>query len=104
MKMNSYSVYDTATAAYMRPFFMQSDGQALRAFTDLATDAEHDIGKHPEHYSLVRLGTFDDNTGDFNNEKNSTITTGLQAVANSRKIDIHKQRALEAQIKKETDE
>lgn len=59
MKLNMYCIYDTATGVYLRPFFMQSDGQATRSFKDIATDADHEIGKHPEDYSLHRIGVFD---------------------------------------------
>lgn len=65
MKMNVYAVFDKAVSAYMRPFFMQSDGQALRSFKDEALNADSPIGQHPEDYTLFRLASWDDNTGDF---------------------------------------
>lgn len=86
MKLNVYSIYDTATAAYMRPLFMQSDGQALRLFIDAATAADHDIGKHPEDYSLVRIGVWDDQTARYHEEDKQTLITGTEAVAQSRKV------------------
>lgn len=63
MKMNFYSVFDSATNAYMRPFVMQSDGQAIRGFTDESVRADSEMAKHPEDYSLFRIGSFDDNDG-----------------------------------------
>ncbi len=86
MKLNIYSIYDTASGLYSRPFFCQSDGEALRSFQDLATDAEHPVGKHAEDYSLFRLGIFSDNNGSFTDEKNECLNTGLEAVAQSRNI------------------
>lgn len=65
MKMNIYAIFDKAIGAYMRPFFMQADGQAIRAFTDLAVQADHEIGQHPEDYSLYRLGSFDDSNAEI---------------------------------------
>ena len=56
MLLNVYSVYDTAAAAYTRPFFLPSDAEALRQFGDICIDREHPIGKHPEDYYLVRIG------------------------------------------------
>ena len=50
-----YSIYDTATSAYMRPFIAPQDAQAIRLFKDIALDADHDVGKHPEDYSLFKL-------------------------------------------------
>ena len=60
-----YAVFDQATGAYMNPFPMLSDGQALRAFTDLANDKSTDIGRHPEHYMLFFLADFDSSDGKF---------------------------------------
>lgn len=86
MKMNIYAIWDRAAGAYMRPFFMNADDQAKRAFTDIATDPDHEIGKHPTDYTLFKLGLFDDNSGElhpFNPEK---IIAAHEAVALSRKI------------------
>ena len=87
MRLNIYSIYDTASGAYMRPFYMNSDGQAIRAFSDLAQDAEHEIGRHPEDYTLYRIGTFDDNTGKLHPEDPSSIATAMAMVAAARQIE-----------------
>ena len=86
MRLNVYSIFDTATGAYMRPFFLQSDGQAMRLFCDIAMDAEHEVGKHPEDYHLARLGVWNDQDAQYSPEKVSTLITGLQAVAASRQV------------------
>lgn len=86
MKLNVYSIYDVATGAYMRPFFMQSDGQAIRAFKDIATDKDHEIGSHPEDYTLVRIGVFDDNKGQIHPEDVESLATALEMVGQSRNI------------------
>lgn len=84
MRLNVYTIFDSASQAYMRPFFMQSDGQALRSFTDIAQDAEHEIGKHPEDYSLYRIGTYDDQKGVLHAEDKSCLATAEEVVAASR--------------------
>lgn len=84
MRLNVYTIFDSASQAYMRPFFMQSDGQALRSFTDIAQDADHDIGKHPEDYSLYRIGTYDDAKGILHPEDKSCLATAEEVVAASR--------------------
>lgn len=65
MKINLYSVFDTASKLYARPFFLQSDAQAVRALTDVVADGEHEIGKHPEDYILFRIGMFDEEKGEL---------------------------------------
>lgn len=84
MKSQFYSIFDTASGLYLRPFLAQSDGQAKRSFSDIAVDADHEVGRHPEDYSMIRLGIFDDNNGKIVDEQNETLITGLEAVAASR--------------------
>lgn len=84
MNMNIYAIYDKAVNAYMRPFVMQSDGQALRVFGDMAVSAEHEIGQHPEDYTIFRLGSFDDNSGVISQEEPRRLAGALELAAASR--------------------
>lgn len=86
MKLNIYSIFDTASGLYSRPFFTQSDGEAIRSFTDLSSDAKHPVGMHPEDYTLYRLGTFNDNNGAFHDEPNESLATALERIASTRNI------------------
>ena len=86
MRMNVYTIFDTASGAYMRPFFLQSDGQAMRSFKDISTDADHEIGKHPEDYSLCRIGMYDDTKGRLYPEDSEVLATALEMVAASRNV------------------
>ncbi len=93
MEMQIYSIYDTASAAYMRPFYATIKTQAIRAFTDLVTDINHPVGQHPEDYSLQRIGTWHDGTGTLTNQTNECVQTGLETLAlsqqqNSNQIDL----------------
>lgn len=81
MRLFIYSIFDVATGAYMRPFFLQADAAAQRAFEDLVATEDHEVAKHPEHYSLFRLGVFDDNKGTIVGEAPECLQTGLQAFA-----------------------
>jgi len=98
MKLNAYSIYDTASGTFMRPFFTTADGQAMRSFKDISTDADHEIGKHPEDYTLYRLGIFNDNTGEFIPETPEVLATALAMVAASRNVDREQMDAFEASI------
>jgi len=81
MKLNIYTIYDTASGLYMRPFCQQSDGAAIRTFSDLAMDPEYEVGKHPEDYSLFRIGVYDDNTAAIAVEDRECLTTALELVS-----------------------
>lgn len=98
MKLNVYTIFDTGTGAYMRPFFMQADSQATRSFSDIATDADHEIGKHPEDYSLHRIGIFDDNKGTLIPEDRECIATALELIAISRNVNRDNLETLETKI------
>lgn len=56
-------IFDSAAEVYMRPFCAQSLGEALRAFADLVNDPDHPIAKHPDDYTLMHVGVFDQTTG-----------------------------------------
>jgi len=87
MKLNAYTIYDVASGVYMRPFFSQADGQAVRGFKDIACDADHEIGKHPEDYTLYRIGAFNDTTGKMEGEELEKLATALEMVSNSRQVN-----------------
>lgn len=87
MKLTAYCIYDTAAGAYMRPFFLQSDAQAIRAFKDIALDANHEVGKHPEDYALFRVGIFDDNSGELIPENRECLSTALEQVSAAQNVN-----------------
>lgn len=86
MKKNMYAVFDTASGVYDGPIPGVSDGHMIRQFSDMAVAADHPIGQHPEDYSLIKIGVWNDATGEIQNLDNLTLITGLEAVAASRNI------------------
>lgn len=83
MKLIIVSLYDKATEAYMRPLFFQSEGQATRELQDQLKNPENPIAKHPEDYSMFRIGTFTDFNGEIHPEEPKCIARchELQAAA-----------------------
>lgn len=103
MKLNVYSIFDTASGLYSRPFFDQADAAAKRAFGGLVQDAEHPLGQHPEDYSLFRLGIFDDVTGTLHDEHNECLVTGMESLSSAQNLDasrISKLRNFQSEISK----
>jgi hypothetical protein len=87
MKLFMYSIYDSATCAYMRPFFIQTDAAAMREFTGIALNAETSVGMNPEDYSLFRIGVFDDNTLSKSTfETPECLATALEVVSKAQTI------------------
>lgn len=60
-----YTIYDCKVEAYLQPFFMRANGEAVRAFTELANDSTKNIGTNPEDFTLFEVGTYDDSCAMF---------------------------------------
>lgn len=84
MKLFVMSIYDKAAEAYMRPFFVPAKGLAVRNFQDEINRnaSDNQMHSHPEDYSLVYLGEWDDSNGMFLQDKNlpSRLMEGRDAV------------------------
>jgi hypothetical protein len=83
MKLNVYAIFDTAAAVYKQPFMMRTDGEAVRGFMDLCIRDGNEINSHPEHFSLYKLGKFDDSTGKYSDNVLECLMTAHEAVAKS---------------------
>lgn len=62
-----FAVYDAKVKTYSRPFQLQTAGQALRGWIDIANDKNTEIGKHPEDYTLFEIAEFDDESAKYTN-------------------------------------
>lgn len=72
-----YSIFDGAIMAYNQPFFMHSDGQAVRAFQDNINDEKSTMSHHPEHFTLFRIGEYDDKNGVVEQESPLSLGNGV---------------------------
>ena len=60
-----FTVLDQMAKAHLPPFVMPNEEMAMRTFGDCVNDPKHRFGEHPEDYTLIVLGEWDDNTGRF---------------------------------------
>lgn len=66
MILEVVSVFDRAISTFGRPVFVPHTGAAMRSFMDEVSGAkDSELGKHPEDYDLMHLGSFDDQVGRF---------------------------------------
>ena len=98
MKINAYSIFDTAAGAYARPFFTATDSLASRAFCDIASDANHEVGKHPDDYILFKVGLFDDNTGEIHPFTPEKVISGVEALSLTRNQGIQNLKLFEESV------
>lgn len=102
MKLHAYTIFDVASGIYMRPFFSQADGQAIRGFKDIALDKDHEIGKHPEDYTLFRIGDFNDNTGEIRSDLIEKLINGSEVLAEARQVNQEQIKQMEQEINGQT--
>lgn len=80
--MKVFTVFDSKAGAYLNPFFLNSTGEAIRAFGDTANDPNTGIGKHPEDYSLFEIGEYDNKTGRITHlETHTPLGNGIEYIA-----------------------
>ncbi len=58
-----YSVFDSKAGAFLTPFFMSTEGMALRAVSDMVKDPKSMFHRHADDFSLYQMGEFEDTTG-----------------------------------------
>ena len=63
MILKAYTVRDSKSEAFMKPFFNTTHGEAERNFRTAVNDPQSTMSKFPEDFDLYYLGTYDDNTG-----------------------------------------
>lgn len=61
--LRMFAVEDVKSESFQSPFVMPAVGAATRAFADLANDKQTTVGRHPEDFRLIEVGTFDTDTG-----------------------------------------
>lgn len=68
-KLVVVAVRDRAIDCFMNPFVCPSTGMALRSFQDEVNAKDSPMNKHPDDYELYVLGSFDQESGEFVNER-----------------------------------
>lgn len=63
MIQNIFSIFDEKAKAFLPPILLPHVGQMEREFKDAVNDITTAFYRHPEDYTLFKLGTFDNETG-----------------------------------------
>lgn len=61
-----FTVRDSAANLYNPPFYARTAGQAQRDFDHMIQNGEGAAQAHPGDFELYMLGTYNDETGEFN--------------------------------------
>lgn len=63
LQLQLFCIYDTKVENYFPPFAAANASEALRSFSDLLSDSQSRLSKHPGDYRLFRVGEFHADTG-----------------------------------------
>jgi hypothetical protein len=65
MKYKVMAVMDRAVEGFGTPIFVRSVGEGERSFSDEVnrSDDNNQLNKHPEHFDLFLLGSYDSDSG-----------------------------------------
>lgn len=63
MMLKVFAVYDLKAKHFATPFFMNTIGEAVRGFADVANDNSTTIFRHPSDYILFQIGDLDGEKG-----------------------------------------
>ena len=80
MNLEIYAVFDKAAKAYMTPFFTHNEGLAMRSFSDAVNNPDSPFFRHPNDFTLYKMGAFDDNLGLFEIDDPEKIATAIDVI------------------------
>ena len=58
-----FSVYDKKAEYFLQPMFARNAAQMLRDLSDVVSNRDSLLGKHPEDYAVYQLAQFDEISG-----------------------------------------
>lgn len=76
-----YSVYDSKSQTYTLPFFQGTKAQAIRTFTNMSKNPEHQFCMNPEDFTLFEVGEYDDILGTITQDKIVSVGLALNFIS-----------------------
>jgi hypothetical protein len=77
-----YILRDTVAEQGLGPIMQfKHDAVAVRSFREIVAMKESQVGKHPEDFELVRVGSYDDETFKVAPENPQVVVTGKALIA-----------------------
>lgn len=81
MEHKIFAIYDQKAFAYLPPFTLPRVEMAMRTFGDCVNSPDHQFGQHPEDFTLMEIGTYDDSSAKIvPHELAISVGTGLEFV------------------------
>lgn len=87
MKYKVYVVHDSKADAFMMPFFMNEDEQAIRGFQDQVNNPETPFHNHAADYTLFRIGKYSEETGDLESQDKVCLVNGVEVRTSEKQVN-----------------
>lgn len=87
MKKELYVIYDSKSAVYGNPFAQLNDQVALRMAADLAQDMDTEVGRHPTDFTMFKIGSYEDTTGQVTQLKTHEVICRFHEIQNQLPFD-----------------
>lgn len=73
------AVYDSKAETYGMPLFFRTVGEAIRSFADECNRDGSLVAAHPADFTLMRIGTYDEETGELIQEASyANLANGVE--------------------------
>ncbi len=82
--LSLFCIRDSAAEAFMRPWCAQSEGAAIRSFSDMVNGSGDLVSEHPEDFTLFSLGSFDEQSGAVKAHEPRSLGNGSMFVLDAR--------------------
>ena len=93
VKHEMFVVFDRASAVYAGPFLHQTIKVAERWFMDVCSNKDNQIAQHPDDFTLMHVGSFNDGTAQFESKAPEKVVNGVEAMAELSKVVSIKEKA-----------
>ena len=81
MKVSLYAVFDRCSGVYDGPIPGRADAETIRNFKFMCENPESKMSQSPEDYTLFKVGTWNDGTGEVEDVVPEKLINGAEAVS-----------------------
>lgn len=78
-----FCLHDSAIQSFLRPFWSDHKGNAIRSFQQLVNDKSNPdnmVANHPDQFTLFELGTFNPETGEIQTCIPQSLGNGVEFI------------------------
>jgi hypothetical protein len=81
MKVTLYAVFDRCSGVYDGPIPGRADAEMIRNFSHMAVKEDSKISQSPEDFTLFKVGSWNDGTGEVEPMIAEKLINGAEAVS-----------------------